>query len=222
MEEKPDLTNQVPNAEDLEPGDKLRDTEGHGKTNPAGPDLTDEIAVKKRWGIAEWDRWDHDSWLLAPVVENGKISNKSFAVSFEEINARLETGRYRPVDCEINRTLDVSNLPIGTDSDVYIRFGDVPEDGRSYNNTDDCYEDGVSVYDAEIESVPSASDAGAMFVPIGPKTLQIILLAHRPTYLVTGNKVGTGVDGEPLLRDVEIVSELERGDEAKGWIISED
>lgn len=209
-------------AADLEPGDKLRDVDGHDETNPYGPDLTDEIAVKKRWGNTKFDRWDHDSWLLAPVVENGKVSTDTFAVTFEEIDARLGAGRYQPVDVEVNRTLNADALPVAPSDDVYVRFGDIPEDERSYNSTDDCYEDGVSVYAAEISSVPAASDAAGMFVPVGSKTLQIMLLAQRDTYLVTGDEVGTGVDGEPLLRDVETVAELERGAEASGWVIAED
>jgi hypothetical protein len=210
-------------AADLEPGDKLRDVEGHGKTNPYGPDLTDEIAVKKRWGNTKYDRFDADSWLLAPVVENGRTSSggSTFAVTFEEINARLKAGRYRPVDVEINRTLDAGGIPFDTEQELYVRFGDIPEDERSWNSTDECYEDGVSVYDAEVASVPSDSDAHAMFVPVGPKTLQILMLAQRDTYLVTGDRVGTGVDGEPVLRNVEIVAELRRGDAASGWVIAE-
>lgn len=209
-------------ASDLEPGDKLRDVDGHGQVNRYGPDLTDEIVVTKRWGNTKSDRWDHDSWELAPVVENGLVSDDRFPVAFEEIDARLEAGRYQPVDCEVDRTLDADALPVDPGDDVYVRFGDLPENERSYNNTDDCYEDGVSVYAAEVESVPQESDAAGMFVPVGSKTLQIIMLAQRDTYLVTGDEVGTGVDGEPLLRDVEIVCELKRGDVSNGWIVSGD
>jgi hypothetical protein len=222
MAQNTDATDAPLIASDLEPGDKLRDVEGHGETNPYGPDLTDEIAVKRRWGYAdkEWSDDEGDSWLMAPVVENGRLSSNSFAVTFSEIDARLDAGRYQPVDVEVNRTLNTDALPVDPDQDLYVRFGDIPDDERSYNSTDECYEDGVSVYDAEVESVPPESDAGGMFVPVGPKTLQILMLAQRDTYLVTGDRVGMGVDGEPVLRNVEIVAELEWGDEASGWIIS--
>lgn len=203
-------------ADKLEPGDKLRDVEGHGVSNPWGPGVTDEIAVKKPW--------HGDSWLFGVVLENGRISSggsKSFALSHDEVDARLEVGRYQPVDCEVNRTLDADALPVDPSDDVYIRFGDIPEDERSYNHTDDCHEDGVSVYAAEVESVPAASDAAGMFVPVGSKTLQILMLAQRDTYLVTGDEVGHGVDGEPLLRDVDVIDELEGDNSASGWVISE-
>jgi len=209
-------------ATDLEPGDKLRDVDGHGRTNPWGPDLTDEIVIKKRWGDTKFDRWDNDSWLFAPVAENGRTPSDRFTVRFEEIDARLEVGRYQPVDCEVNRTLNYDALPADVDDDVYVRFGDIPDGEQSYNSTDDCYEDGVSVYAAEVASVPAESDAAGMFVPVGSKTLQILLLAHRDTYLVTGEEVGTGVDGEPLLRDVEIIATLQPGDKASAWVIEDD
>jgi len=211
-------------AAELEPGDKLRDVEGHDETNPYGPDLTDEIAVKKRWGYGdkEWSDDEVNSWLMGPVVENGKISSNSFAVTFDEIDARLDVGRYQPVDVEVNRTLNTDALPVDSDQDVYVRFGDIPDDERSYNSTDECYEDGVSVYAAEIESVPAESDANGMFVPVGSKTLQILMLAHRDTYLVTGDRVGTGVDGEPVLRNVEIEAELKTPEGINGFVARED
>lgn len=201
-------------ASELEIGDRLRDVEGHGKTNKYGPDVTDELVVKKDWV--------GDSWIFAPVLSNGRTAKgTTFALSYDEIDARLEAGRYLPVDLEVNRTLNADQLPVEPDAEIYIRFGDIPENERSYNTADDCYEDGVSVYASEITSVPPESDAAGMFVPVGSKTLQILMLAQRDTYLVKGSHVGTGVDGEPLLRDVEIVAELEHGDEANGWVISE-
>lgn len=208
-------------APDLEPGDTLRDLEGHGHTNPYGPTFTDKLQIKKRWGKAQYDRWEADSWLLACVYENGRSPTSStFAVSFATINERLASGRYEIVDCEAHRHLEIESLPVDTEQDIYIRFGDLPDNERSYNSTQDQLEDGVSVYGAELESVPPESGTAGMFVPVGPTRLQIILLAQRDTYLVTGERVGTGADGEPLLRDIEVLAELVRGDAANGWIIS--
>jgi len=201
-------------AADLERGDKLRDVEGHNETNTYGPAVTDKIRATKPW--------TGDSWLFHVVLENGNTSTSArFTLGNDEIDARLEAGRYQPVDVEVNRTLDTGALPTDTEQDLYVRFGDIPDDERSYNHTDECHEDGVSVYDAAVESVPPESDANAMFVPVGPKTLQILMLAQRDTYLVTGDRVGTGVDGEPVLRNVETVAELRRGDAASGWVIAE-
>lgn len=196
-------------AADLEPGDELRDTEGHDRTNPHGPDYTDQLRIKKRWGNTDYDRWEEDSWLFAPVVENGRTGSDSFSVTFPEINDRLASGRYEVVDCEAWRTIDYDALPITSDEDVYIRFGDIPDDEYSTNYIDDQKEAGVSVYAATVEGVLPDTDVPAKFVPYGPKILQTILLLKRDTYLVTGNEVGHGTDGEPLLRNIDVRCELE-------------
>jgi hypothetical protein len=197
-------------AADLEPGDLIHDNDGH----------------EGRWSQIMVTRTPSDwmaSFSLGPSPNPGAgiIKVKRFNLTADELNERLEDGRYEPIDCAATKTLNADALPVDPDDDVYVRFGDIPDDERSWNSTDGCYEDGVSVYDAEVESVPPESDAAGMFVPVGPKTLQILMLAHRNTYLVTGDRVGMGVDGEPVLRNVGIIAELERGDEASGWVIVE-
>lgn len=197
-------------AADLEAGDLLTDNDGHeGRWN--------KIMVTR----TPSDRFRDFTLGPSPNPTAGIINVKRFSLTADELNERLNSGRYEALDCQATKTLDADALPVDTGEDVYIRFGDIPEDERSYNHTDECYEDGVSVYAAEIESVPAGSDAAGMFVPVGSKTLQILMLAQRDTYLVRGERVGTGVDGEPVLRDVEIVADLERDDEASGWVIAE-
>lgn len=80
----------------------------------------------------------------------------------------------------------------------FIRFGDVPEDEKSYNYRDGFYEKGVSVYNA-------------LFYPDGKyeiipeNDIQVfgsISFGSRPAFRVWGDVVGTGSDGEPLLRNV--------------------
>jgi len=197
-------------AADLEPGDLIHDNDGH-------EDRWHQIAVTR----TPSDRMAGFSLGPSPNPGAGIIEVKRFNLTADELNERLEDGRYEPLDCAATKTLDADALPVDPGNDLYVRFGDIPDDERSWNSTDECYEDGVSVYDAEVESVPPESDAAGMFVPVGPKTLQILMLAHRDTYLVTGDRVGMGVDGEPVLRNVEIAAELERGDEASGWVIVE-
>lgn len=196
-------------ATDLEAGDLLTDNDGH----------------EGRWAKIMVTRTPSDRFRdftlgPSPNPSAGIINVKRFKLTVDELNKRLDNGRYEPLDCQASKTLDKDALPVAGD-DVYIRFGDIPENERSFNHTDNCHEDGVSVYAAEVAAVPAESDAPGMFVPVGQKLQQIIMLAQRDTYLVTGDEVGRGVDGEPVLRDVEIVAELERGDEASGWVVSE-
>lgn len=80
----------------------------------------------------------------------------------------------------------------------FIRFGDVPEDEKSYNYRDGFHENGVSVYNA-------------LFYPDGKyeilpeNDIQVfgsISFSSRPVFRVWGDVVGTGSDGEPLLRNI--------------------
>jgi len=194
-------------AEDLTKGDIIRDTDGHGRENNIkyAPDLSDELYV---------DTWIGDGWMLTPLVENGKVSTgNAFTVSYDEITERLESGRYEPVDVEYHRSLDLSDLNISEEDDVYVRFGDIPEDERSTNHVDGSKEKGVSAYSAKILGTHDDRDAPAEFVPRGNKLQQILLLRKRDTYLITGEEVGRGEDGEPVLSDVEVITELKHDGE---------
>lgn len=97
----------------------------------------------------------------------------------------------------------------------YIRFGDIPEDERStIGKSPNIYahimrtsdkEHGVSVFDAEW----SEDMQRWAIVNVGNyASLDGLLAQHRPAFLVTGREVGEGIDGEPVLRDVQIIEQL--------------
>jgi len=110
------------------------------------------------------------------------------------------------------------------DSDLYIRFGNTPEGERSYDNRNDRLEDGVSVYacerDATDEDAPEGVDEA--YYLAGTMLQTVFSLMHRDTYLVTGEQVGTGADGEPVIRDVEVVANLRTPEGVGGWIVDDD
>lgn len=95
----------------------------------------------------------------------------------------------------------------------YIRFGDIPEDEHSIKwDRDSCVhaERGVSVYnclyvDDDIMGV-------VLPLPITEQALDtftsLVRYDDRPCYLVEGDCVGRGSDGEPLLRNVKIVKQI--------------
>lgn len=98
--------------------------------------------------------------------------------------------------------------------ELYIRFGDIPEDFQSKvyrNDTIIRNEGGVSVWNC-IES-------NDMYFPILPKNPNEnavmdyfkLLFSDKPVYLVTGTPMFlTGADGEPLLMDdIKIIKELD-------------
>lgn len=98
---------------------------------------------------------------------------------------------------------------VGTSQKQYIRFGEIPPDGKSKirNRTDNTIigeELGVSVFEF-IEGrgivVPNNTQARDDF-------LKLTNSWWKPQYIVIGEEIGVGSDGEPLLRDVKIVKVL--------------
>ena len=107
---------------------------------------------------------------------------------------------------------------------VYLRFGDLPEDGYSLNRVTDGFEEGVSVYRGR------KSSAGGYVLDI-PRDLEAesvlsqavmaveLMLETRPVYVAVGAEIGEGEDGEPLLENVALkpVSPLVRVDLPEWW-----
>lgn len=96
----------------------------------------------------------------------------------------------------------------------YIRFGEIPLDGKSKirNHTDNTIvgeEIGVSVFEF-IEGrgivVPNNQQARDDF-------LKLTNSWWKPQYIVMGEEIGIGSDGEPLLKDVKIIKVLKEGKE---------
>lgn len=93
----------------------------------------------------------------------------------------------------------------------YLRFGDWPDDERSINNVFGHKEDGVSVYDLH-RGRPVVPGDEIGYGEHGNDTHEELQgriddwrRGRHPAYVVRGNQVGFGHDGEPLLRDVEHV-----------------
>lgn len=83
----------------------------------------------------------------------------------------------------------------------FVRFGNLPEGGRSRNHRDDRLEAGVSCFDAEF------SPSGAYRLLLTPVLeVSFFSVSDRPAFRLYGERVGTGADGEPLLRVDRAVS----------------
>ena len=85
----------------------------------------------------------------------------------------------------------------------YVRFGDLPKCGYSKNYANGKPEAGVSVIEArqnlltaEIELMPYGSCHSWLWIQ------------DRPLYEVTGDLVGYGSDGEPLLKNCKVVTRI--------------
>jgi hypothetical protein len=87
---------------------------------------------------------------------------------------------------------------------LYIRFGRLPRAGRSRNYATGQLERGVSVYRARYNARTDALDASSALAG----TYVHYLIAGKRPYLVAGDEVGTGSDGEPVLANARVVAEL--------------
>lgn len=96
---------------------------------------------------------------------------------------------------------------------LYIRFGDIPKNEKSkvYNGEIEIgTEKGVSVYPAFEDS--EGNIVLGLSLPITKTSLytqqHLLEYDNRPCYLVSGDYVGKGTDGEPLLRNIKIIREI--------------
>lgn len=104
---------------------------------------------------------------------------------------------------------------------LYIRFGDIPSDGKSKVWSDQMVvreEKGVSVYDAV-----KIDDKWHVVMPASFKCGQGVTYENlintvsqcryevdyvRKVYLVAGHQIGVGDDGEPVLENVKIIEDI--------------
>lgn len=97
---------------------------------------------------------------------------------------------------------------------AYIRYGGLPKERKSYNSREDIYEDGVSVYRATVYAAEATTSKGNTLI-LDRYTLDLdgvdfastmfITKSERAAYVVEGDEIGTGADGEPILENVKIV-----------------
>lgn len=82
---------------------------------------------------------------------------------------------------------------------VYIRFGKLPEGGRSRNYRDNVLESGVSVYEAR--KMPDSSYIA--FLSGVDQVSASLITTRDDIYEVEGSESGRGADGEPVLLDAK-------------------
>ena len=92
---------------------------------------------------------------------------------------------------------------------LYIRFGNLPVNGKSRNALNGIIEKGVSVFPANLNFNTGAIEFKSRYVitkdiheKYGDRYVNII-------YLVTGKFMGYGSDNEPVIKNVVILARLE-------------
>ncbi len=98
---------------------------------------------------------------------------------------------------------------------VFVRYGAVPESGRSYNFRDNYQEAGVSVYQA------FETEAGYIIIPTG-FTLFNFLDSDTPCYLVSGKELSEhGGDDEVLLSECKIIRPIKKVYELHAFLFNQ-
>lgn len=78
----------------------------------------------------------------------------------------------------------------------FFRFGMAPKNGHSHNNRDNCGESGVSCYPGWL-----MPDGSIILDGTGIDTTSALFIQQRgDVYRINGEVVGSGADGEPVLR----------------------
>ncbi|NLX48398.1 MAG: hypothetical protein GXY82_00700 [Methanospirillum sp.] len=96
---------------------------------------------------------------------------------------------------------------IGIDpaEDLYVRYGRIPKGGRSLNHATRELEKGTSVYSGKFDPETGLFDIADT---LGTGQFQVLEAAGKTPYLVRGEKIGTGSDGEPVLKDAYATHQL--------------
>ena len=198
-----------------------------------------EIEIKRSWSDfkadfkkphSHQDERVHRFYFAVPAsieervvgyIRSNKIALDGVIVYFEDKTHKIIPGSKMGVYFSGGRKLFIEEmltaarlgcLRLWRENNLYIRFGEIPEDERSGTywrgeRKPGCL-DGVSCYECTPDRklvFPSpmtehTADTFYGFFAYGKQ--------NRPVYLVKGDRVGTGPDGEPLIRNVEIVEEL--------------
>ena len=158
---------------------------------PTGAWYIDSITMELGRGVYRWD-------TLAAAVED--LSSAGYEVSPAPINLG---GDYEVVHQATQAIISATEAAISDKFAIaeqgFIRFGTCPKSGKSRNNRDNCDECGVSVFEAQFAGASYRVKVDALLEP----TYQI--LKHRPAFRVYGDVVGTGADGEPVLKIKKVV-----------------
>ena len=140
-------------------------------------------------------RWKYTSRDVSHIVAEMDAEGWDCTVSTDGYGAPYITCVHRETQAALQAIMAADKQKWATAEKGYIRFGHVPKGGRSYNSRDNVYEEGVSVYPALFAA---SGECRLLTTPASFGTYSTI--CDRPAYRVWGEVVGTGSDGEPLLR----------------------
>jgi len=145
-------------------------------------------------------KWDYVSYDVSHIVAEMEADGWECVADKDGYNAPVIRCTHIETQRAIDEAARKSDAKFADAERGYIRFGAVPKNGKSYNHRDNVWEDGVSVFEAEFVG----NEYRLLF---NNHILQssYLSVADRPAYRIYGDVVGTGADGEPLLKVKKVV-----------------
>lgn len=140
-------------------------------------------------------RWDYISKDVSKIVS--EMTNEGWICNVEKdgYNAPYISLVHIETQAEIDRIEKAEKEQFKNAKKGFVRFGDLPDCGYSKNYREDISEAGISVFEAEF--------IGKKFRIINLNSLleaTYFAVKHRTAYRIWGEIVGTGSDGEPVLK----------------------
>ena len=151
-------------------------------------------------------------WVVCGACSPDEALDYAASVDSEELDVFFELDRLHrdftgpEVDRLAWHLADLGDEP--SEAAIYaVRWGCPRLDGQSINHATGRRERGLSVYAAEERAPGQWSLRDGAGYAIG--TLLGLVEQGKVPYLVRGDRVGVGSDGEPLLANVELIGRLE-------------
>jgi len=144
---------------------------------------------------APYRRWDYLSRDVSHIVAEMEADGWQCSVNKDGYGAPRIDCTHIATQAVIDEAKKASDTKFANAERGFIRFGSVPKNGYSINHRDNTQEAGVSAFEAEFTA---DNDYRVLVTPVLEVTYYSVI--DRPAFRVYGEKVGTGADGEPVLK----------------------
>lgn len=138
--------------------------------------------------------WPYLTKDVSGIVAEMEADGWECVVDKDSYNAPRIDCTHKETQVLIDATTKKANDKFKNAQKGFIRFGKCPKSGRSINHRDNVPEVGVSVFEAEFVG----KDYRLLLTDY--LSVTYVSVANRPAYRVYGDVVGTGADGEPVLK----------------------
>lgn len=141
-------------------------------------------------------KWDYLSKDVSHIVAEMESDGWQCSVGKDGYNAPRITCTHIATQAVIDNAQKLNDAKFANAERGYIRFGDLPESGYSTNYRDNTQETGISVFNAEF----TADGSYRVLLSTQYEHASLLHFTDRPAYRIYGEVIGTGADGEPVLK----------------------